>query len=320
MQVYLKAFKEQYPEIKITIITFQFPFKSESYKWLDCQVIPLNGKSTKLKKIFVWKKAITLLKKIHLTNSINVIHSFWLGECALIGELFSKTNNIKHICTLMGQDALKGNLYQKLLRLNKNQLVSQSVFQQSIFDSNYKTKSRVISFGIDEQNFTYSNKKTIDIIGIGSLIPLKNYNLFVEIIFEINKTIPINAMIIGDGIERNQLQNKINSLNLNNIISLKGLLSYPETLSHISQAKILLHTSNYEGFGMIFAEALQCKNIIVSRQVGCAFPSEYWHLCNTKNEMIDACKKALQESFPENFINPFTIKKTVENYLKIYNE
>ena len=99
-----------------------------------------------------------------------------------------------------------------------------------------------------------------------------------------------------------------------------GKLSYHKTLEYISKAKVLLHTSHFESFGMIFPEALESKTLIVSKNVGCAFPSENWFTAETKEEMVLACKKGLITPFSTNFENPFLIEKTVENYLKVYNE
>lgn len=320
IQEYIIALKKEQPELKITIISFQFPYTTKAYNWQNCSVIPLNGKNKKYKKIHIWNKAYQTLKKINDENPIFILHSFWLGECAFVGNLFSNKFNIKHICTIMGQDIKKKNLYLKLLPIQKMNLVCISDNQQQQFFKSQSLQPKIISWGIDPARFTNSITKTIDIIGVGSLIPLKNYALFIDIIFELNKIRPIKVLLIGDGVEKEQLQEKIKNLKLENTITLTGLLPYSETLENISKAKVVLHTSNYEGFGMIFAEALQSKTIIVSKNVGCAFPSENWLLSETKEEMILACKNALAVPTPENFKNPFTIEKTVENYLKLYNE
>ncbi|MFY7988473.1 MAG: glycosyltransferase [Flavobacterium sp.] len=319
MQEYIKTLKQELPNLKITIISFQFPFTKKAYYWHDCSVISLAGKNKKYKKIQIWNKALQVLKKINEENPISIIHSFWLGECAFVGNLFSKKHNTKHICTLMGQD-MKKNLYLKLLRIQKMNLVCVSDLQREQLVKKYILQPKIISWGINTLNFPNLAEKTIDIIGVGSLIPLKNYNLFIDIIFEIQKTHPLKVVLIGDGIEKGKLQEKIKQLQLEKTITLTGLLPYLETIEQISKSKTLLHTSNYEGFGMIFAEALQGKTKIVSKNVGCAFPSENWHLAETKKELISACKKVLNSTFSENICNPYTIEKTVENYLKLYYE
>lgn len=320
IQLYIKALKKHQPELKITVISFQFPFTNEKYKWFGCEVIPLNGRNSKLKRIFIWKKVFTILNFLNKENPISILHSFWLGECALIGNMFSKKHSLKHVCTLMGQDVLKNNYYLKVLPIQKMKLICVSDFQRKQLYNSPILQIKVIPWGIYSADFSNEITKSIDIIGVGSLISLKNYDLFIEVVSEINKIIPIKAVLIGSGIQKEYLEKKIKKLQLENTISLTGLLSYQETLNFISQSKILLHTSNYESFGMVFAEALQSKTSIVSKEVGCAFVSKNWRLCSSKQELIAGCIEALSIPFLENFKNPFVIEKTVENYLNIYNE
>lgn len=320
IQEYIIALKKEQPKLKITIISFQFPYTKKSYNWHNCNVIPLNGKNKKFKKIQIWNLAFQTLKKLNAEHPISIIHSFWLGECAFVGNLFSNKYDIKHICTFMGQDVKKKNLYLKLLPLQNMNLICLSNFQQQHFLKNHLLQPNIIPWGITKTRFSNSTQKTFDIIGVGSLIPLKNYELFIDVIFEINKSTALKAVLIGEGTEKEKLQEKIKNLNLENTITITGLLSYQETLEKISKAKVLLHTSNFESFGMIFPEALESKALIVSKNVGCAFPTENWLLAETKQEMIIACKKALKISFSKNFNNPFTIENTVEKYLKLYHE
>ena len=320
IQLYIKALKKHQPDLKITIISFQFPFTNEKYKWFSCDVIPLNGRNSKWKKFFIWNKAFTILNTLNKENPISILHSFWLGECAFVGNMFSKKHSLKHVCTLMGQDVLKNNYYLKALPIQIMNLICVSDFQQKQLYKSSILQSKVIPWGIHGADFSYPTTKTIDIIGVGFLIPLKNYELFIDVIVEINKKTPIKAVLIGNGIQKEYLEQKIKKLQLENTISLTGLLPYNKTLNYISQSKILLHTSNYESFGMVFAEALQCKTSIVSKEVGCAFACKNWQIGNSKNEMIAACLKSLAVSFSETEKNPFLIEKTVENYLKIYNE
>lgn len=320
LQEYIFALKKEQPELKITIITFQFPFTKSSYDWHNCNIIPLNGKNKKWKKILIWNSAFQLLKKLNKKQPISIIHSFWLGECAFVGNLFSNKFNIKHICTLMGQDVKKKNFYLKLLPLQNMNLICLSTFQKQYLLENDSLQPKIIPWGITKTKFLPSTQKTIDIIGVGSLIPVKNYELFIDIVFEIHKTLPLKVVLLGDGKDKEKLQKKIKQLQLENAITLTGKLSYNKTLEYISKAKVLLHTSHFESFGMIFPEALESKTLIVSKNVGCAFPSENWFITETIEEMILACKKGLISSFSNNCENPFLIEKTVENYLKVYNE
>jgi glycosyltransferase involved in cell wall biosynthesis len=318
LQIYVKALLDVI-DYDISIISLHYPKTNEIYLWNSIPVYSI-GSSYFLTKIVLWYKVYKILKKIHNENAITTIHSFWLGECALIGYWFSKKNCINHLTTLMGQDALNKKLYLKVLPLQKMQIISLGEIHQQLIHTNYKLKTHIIPWGINPEHFTFSGNKSIDVIGVGSLTSLKNYDLFITIIFHLNKIKPIKVILIGEGKQKKVLQEKIKSLQLENVITLIGLLNYTDTLMHISKSKILLHTSSYEGFGLVFAEALQSKTMIVSKNVGIAYASENWIIGKNENELIEACSKLLSKSFSEKQTNPFIIEKTLQQYLKIYNE
>jgi 1,2-diacylglycerol 3-alpha-glucosyltransferase len=320
IQIYIKALKHSIPELKITIIAFQFPFTTKKYSWHNCDVIPLGGQNKKRKKIQVWKSAYELLKKINTKNKISIIHSFWFGECTLIGYLFSTKYKIKHICTFMGQDVYSSNFYFKIVPIKKMKLVCVSDFQkQFINNGNYKIY--VIPWGTFTPFFKKNRSKTFDIVGVGSLIPVKNYNLFIDIVHEISKETPLKVLLIGSGVQKKQLEEKINKLQLTKIITLTGSLPYNETIEKIAAAKLLLHTSYFESFGMIFAEAIEAQTKIVSFKVGISKPSDNWEVCDSKINMIKACKKTLDNyQFIKTNLESYAIKNTVSKYINLYNE
>ncbi len=319
LQIFAKKLQEE-AGLKVSVITVHYPFISSTYQWNSCNVYSLgiqNKKRNRLKSyLHQWK----ILKKIHKKEPIDVIHSFWLGECALIGYYFSKKHQIKHLTTIMGQDARKGNKYAYILPLQQMKLISLSVFHQNKIKNNYASETTIIPWGLDENSTIISEEKTIDIIGVGSLIPLKKYSEFVACINEIKKVFPnIKSVIIGEGKLHTELKQQIQSLQLENHIELKGALSYHDTQEYISKAKILLHPSIYESFGMVFAEALSLQTAIVSRNVGCFESNEYWLAANQLEDFVSGCltllqkKNSFQPSYP-------SIEKTIVLYLKIYSE
>lgn len=318
LQIYGKALRE-ISGYQVSVVALHYPKTNGKYIWNAIPIYALGG-SGFFFKINLWLKTYRTLKQIHKENPISIIHSFWLGECAFIGYWFSKKNHIQHLTTLMGQDALKGNVYSKILPLKQLRLITLSEFQQQVFYKNYNFPTVIIPWGILPEMFPKVSQKTIDIIGVGSLIPLKNYELFIDVIFQLNQRKAIKVVIVGDGILRDKLEDKIRLLQLENTITLKGALQYEETLQYISQSKILLHTSNYEGFGLVFAEALQSKTSIVSKKVGCANSSPNWIIGSDEAEMVTACENLLSNSFSEAEINPFTIEKTVQHYIAIYDK
>ena len=84
---------------------------------------------------------------------------------------------------------------------------------------------------------------------------IKAFNIIV-------KTLDINLVIVGEGPDRFEIENKIRKYNLEDQIHLIGLQKNP--YPWIINAKLLVHSSNYEGLPTVLIEALILKKMIVS--------------------------------------------------------
>jgi len=315
LQIYAKELQEQ-KNIQLSIITLHYPFTKTEYNWHKVKVIPLGFNNRKL----VFKKSLVqkTLNKLHQQNPIHTLHSFWLGECALAGYKFSKKHSLKHICTLMGQDAKKGNKYANLLPLKDLKLITLSSFHQQLFLKNYNKETEIINWGLPSDFQKETTKKTIDIIGVGSLIELKRYQDFIETIALLKKDFPkIKAVLIGDGKQRKKLENLSEKLKLSQNITFKGELDYKATQEKIAQSKILLHPSSYESFGMVFAEALANNTKIVSRKTGFAKESDFWKTTNSPKGFAKLISIFFNENSTKKMTYPL-IENTLKGYLKLY--
>jgi len=322
LQVYLKSLKETQPNLKISLLSFQFPFSNKTYKWHGITIIPLNGKNKYYKKLWTWYKALQTLKKIHNVTPISTVHSFWIGECSFIGNRFSKKHNINHIVTAMGQDVLPKNSYAKYLQNSKAKIVTLSKNHQYVLSKNYNLKSKIIYWHLDTKSFPKLQKSTIDILGVGALNEVKNFSNFISIISILVKSLPnLKVEIIGKGTMRTKLEKQIEDLKLTKNINLIGQLPRQDVLIKMSQTKILLHTSNYESFGYVFSEALFSGMQVVSYNVGNAQPLVQWKICNSKKEIIEALKATFNEPKKNKERIILTPKNScVNSYLKMYNE
>lgn len=318
LQVYLNHLKQFLPNVKLTVITFQFPFTSEKYNWNEIEVIPLNGKNSKIKKIFTWRKAYKTLQKLHNENQIDIIHSFWIGECSLIGQYFADKNKLKHIVTAMGQDVFE-NKYVYFLRKDKTKIITLSKNHQRELNKNYNLNSEIIPWGIDINAFPVIQENSIDIIGVGSLNKVKNYPLFIEIISEIVKThTNIKVEILGKGNELKNIERLIKENNLENNIKLIGEVTRSVVLEKMSCSKILLHTSTYESFGYVFSEALYSGMKIVSFDVGNFIENKNWKISNSKDQFVASILAFLESDFKKNRLIVTDIELTICSYISLY--
>ena len=75
--------------------------------------------------------------------------------------------------------------------------------------------------------------RDIDILGVGSLIPLKQYHLFIEIVHKIRQFLPdIKAALCGKGPEQEDLKTMIAKYNLEANIELTGELSHDKVSNY----------------------------------------------------------------------------------------
>ncbi len=297
-QAFIRALNENFPLLNICILSFTYPFFSSSYHWYGNTVTSFNGtKKGKVARLILWRRVWKRLNTLKKENNIIGLFSFWLGECAVVGKYFGKKNGIKHYCWVTGQDAKKGNKYVKLFHPKKEELVAMSDFLTKEFYKNYGIEPlKVIPNGIYSTSFPKQTaEKDIDILAAGSLIPLKQYDIFIEVIDALSKKInPLRTMLCGKGPEEMQLKKMIDDFGLQNIISLTGEKPHAEILKLMLRAKIFLHTSCYEGFSTVCLEALYAGCRVISFIQPMQHDIAHWHIVQTKEDMIEKAAGLLQ--------------------------
>ncbi len=110
-----------------------------------------------------------------------------------------------------------------------------------------------------------------EILSVGSLIPRKGHDVLVEALASLQR-LNWNATIIGsagrDPEFADRLKERIAALGLQGRISLKGAMSKDDLYRHYHHTDIFALPSRYEGYGMVFAEALARGLPIVAARAG----------------------------------------------------
>lgn len=328
-QNFLLSLKENFPDIHFIVLAFQYPFFKKEYKWNGIDAISFNGlQKRKIFRLLLWRRILKKIKDISHQNKLIGFLSFWCNECALIGKYASRKYNCKHFCWILGQDAKPGNNYVKRINPTAEELVALSDFLQNEFEKNYSIRpAHVIPPGIRPQQFQEKIfTKDIDVLGAGSLIPLKRYDIFLEVINELKKGFPqIKAVLCGDGPEDHNLQVQLEKLKLKENVSFAGKINHQEVLQLMQRSKLFLHTSSYEGFGVVCIEALYAGAQVISFVKPMHENIPNWHRVNSKEEMITKCSGILRspqmgnepvlfrnmEDISKKFMHLFGYKETI---------
>lgn len=289
-QLFVKALKAEYPELKIVVLAFQYPFEKKRYNWNEIEIISFND-STKglLNHMKLWVKIWRLLKMLNKQYDIVGLLSFWCTEYAMVAKRFAALHGLKHFIWLLGQDARAGNPFVKFMRLKPNNLIGISDFIAEEFAHNYGVRpAYVVPNAIDESLFSDEPvMRDIDILGVGSLIPLKRYDLFIEIIAALKPRYPeIKAAICGKGIEEGKLRKQIAGAGLNENVRLVGELPHNKVIRLMERSKVLLHPSSYEGFSTVCLEAIRAGVQVVSFCKPMKEDIENWYVVESNKGML----------------------------------
>jgi glycosyltransferase involved in cell wall biosynthesis len=298
LQTFVLSFCKLYPETKLVIISFQFPYISRTYNWHGAEIIAIGGKNkAHFFRLLTWIRVLKSFIKTRKKYHVRGIFSLWLGECSYVGQWLSTLFDIKHISWLIGQDAKAINQYLSRLTLTSENVIAMSThLAVELNKTTHIPSIQVVSLGVDTDfiDSIAKSERAFDIIGVGWLSELKNYSLFVELIEKNKIDFPtIKACIIGEGDQQAILKELIQQKQLSDNIQLMGLLPHSEVIRIMKSSSIFLHTSYYEGQATVFVEALYCGMNVVCFDVGRLHSKEQMFICSNEQEMLEALLKLL---------------------------
>lgn len=323
-QAFVKTLKEHYPRLNIIILAFQYPYFKKTYPWYDTTVISFDGKNKGgVARLFRMREINVTLTKISSKNKIMGLLSFWYGECTAVGKNFADKNNLSHFCWIMGQDARKEKKDPGRIRANASELIALSDFLQDEFQKNHGVRPvHIIPPGTDVKQLAAAvNERDIDILGVGSLIPLKQYDIFIALIAEIKKKIPaVKAILAGAGPEKEKLEELIKKYELQQNITLTGELPHAEVLKLMQRSKLLLHPSSYEGFSGVCQESLASGAYVISFCKAMRQEIDHWNIAQSKEEMKQRTLSLLHDrQLDHKRVIPYTTDDTVKKVMELFN-
>lgn len=105
-------------------------------------------------------------------------------------------------------------------------------------------------------------QEALNVITAGRLVPQKDQHTLFKALALINREMPVNLIILGEGPLYNELRSFAEELNIQDKISFPGFQDNP--YHWIANVDAFVLTSKHEGFSHVLAEALACGTRIVS--------------------------------------------------------
>jgi len=324
-QLLVRAMKENFPDYDFEVLALLYPYHQGEYHWHNIPVTSYHGIAYPgIKRLSLWWKARNKLKRISRQKQIAGILSFWCKEAALVGTYFARRNRLPHYCWLCGQDARQTNQYIKLIRPRPHELIAISDFVAGEFFQNHQVRPQyIIPNAIDEKMFSadINSTRDIDILGVGALIPLKQFDQLIQIVARLRKHLPnINAKICGIGEERENLSALINRLGLQPNIEMMGARKHEEIIALMHRTKLLIHPSAYEGFSTVCLEALYAGAQGISYVKPMTKDIRNWHVVSPGDGMYEKALVILKSGFTPERVKTWSIEEIAVKMMSLFEK
>jgi len=171
----------------------------------------------------------------------------------------------------------------------------------------------------------------IELINVGSFVDKKNQSFLIDVVKVLHgKGFNISLILLGDGTNRQMVENKIKENNLTDHIRCFGNVNNVEDFMH--KADIYVHSALYEPFGLVLLEAMAAglpvvcldgkgnRDIVREKYNGFMIPKADAGLFTEKIEVLIK-DKDLYAHISENavsFARDYDIKMYVNKLMEIY--
>lgn len=261
-------------------IQFDFISYYEKEGYYDSEIERLGGKVIKIKapnKIGAIRSIVDLKKVIEENGPYEAVHAHTLFNCG-IANLAAKISGVKvrisHAhTTLDNSESFIKKVYISIMRsmikiFSTDFLACSNGAGEYLFGDSIKNNKgyKVLPNYIDYKEFLNCNKDTNLkkelrlqeddklIVHIGRFMEAKNHKFLVKLIKDIvSKDEKIKAIFVGDGHLRNDVENKVKELGLENNILFLGIRKDISNILNCCDLFIL--PSIYEGLGLVMLEA-----------------------------------------------------------------
>lgn len=314
VQTYVRAAARLVAACEIRVLALHYPFEPRSYLWHGIEIISMGAANRGgWRRLNVWRRAIQTIAR----RPPDVIHSFWVGECALLGALAARRLGCGHVSTVGGQELRRSGVYSRLLRLALFRVVAgSSQAAETVRRTLHREVDAVIPIGLDPTDLPppisaeSKSADRFDVLFAGSFNHVKRP----EDVLAVARSLPsVQFGMAGGGPlwAKLQVQAPPN-------VTLTGHLPREQVLRLMRSARILLHPADFEGQGYVFLEALACGMRVVCRDAGSPGRSDHVHRCRTTDEMSETIARLLRLPEDRTSVDVPHVDQSVDAYAVLY--
>ncbi|MEW6095316.1 MAG: glycosyltransferase family 4 protein [bacterium] len=239
------------------------------------------------------KRGFSLLKN----EKFDIIHSYFAFPSGITGVILSRHFKIPHITTIIGGEIIGSTRYKgeraslgiqlipfktaifKWLLLwvlqNSKKIAISNDVANGVYDY-LKTSLDIKIIPLSVQ-IPYFQKKTREelgfskddflIVSVCRLVKRKGLDYLIQAVSSLRDK-RIKILIIGDGIEKQNLLQLAKKLDISDQVIFLGFLTEEVKFQYLSISDIFILTSLHEGFGIVYLEGMSCGLPVIASDNG----------------------------------------------------
>jgi glycosyltransferase involved in cell wall biosynthesis len=259
----------------------------ESYQCGDAGVRCIGRRHDAPARAFVPAVIATILGD-HRQRHFSLIHGLWGLPGGMAAVVAGRAAGIRSIVTILGGEAASlpdigygnmKNMVPKALTLwtlrtagDLTALTHFQIDQLRRFGFSREERIHTIPFGSDIPAAAAGRRRNavppFQILHIGHLNRVKDQRTLLRAFRILSQKAECRLTIVGDGILHKELKVMARDLGIEHLVTFQGSVGHDRIGEILAGADLLLHSSLYEGEGVVFAEAAAAGVPICSTRVG----------------------------------------------------
>ena len=258
---------------KITLITISKKFKKKFHKSVEFITLSSNIWDTYGRKFKYFLALILLIKEILKDRNL-IVFSFQANVyCIVICKLFGVKVISRSNSAPIGwsKNWLKRYIFKIVLNLADKVMVNSKEFKKdlkrefnvdAICIYNPLNVKEIIQKSKKKTSLIFKSKKKLKILNIGRFTEQKDQILLLKSLKYLEKDLNYEAILIGKGVLRFNLNKYLKKNDLNDKIKILNFVDNPYNL--LKQTDIFVLSSKFEGLPNVLLEALVLNKFVIS--------------------------------------------------------
>ena len=232
--------------------------------------------------------AVRAFRRDHIFRPYSLVHGFWGLPGGLAAVLAGKLAGIQSVVSFLGGEAASlpaigyGNMRKAASRSltlwtsrRTDELVFLTRFQLDRLQGFGFARTdgvHIIPFGSDPELFPPVALRQAGppyhLLHIGHLNQVKDQQTLLNAFRDISRRTDCQLRIVGEGALESRLRRQARELGISDRVAFLGFVHHDELWPHFEWAHLLIHSSLYEGEGVVFAEAAASGVPVCGTRVG----------------------------------------------------